>query len=156
MPQPRRAVVAAALAIAVSLPVGGAVLAYGSPSYPQLLILSGTVFPGDVLSTWSIHLTVGSSPMRLVGAWTAFDGKGWPMLYPEEGTVTGPFQGLCPKCGSLGGEVTPLCGPPQPFTQYNGTIDWELRPGAYTLHWAVCGSASQIRITDSVRTVPVS
>ena len=130
------------LGVAVVVSVAAVGLYYLTPplappaSFP---VPAGTVFTGSSLVTWTILFNVSGSGQRVVGSWSAFDGRGVPMLVVENGTLAGPFFTLCPR----------TLGPP--FAQLNGTLDVSVGPGPHTLHWGGCFQVSRILVTGPIR-----
>ncbi len=81
--------------------------------------------------------------IRLVGAWTAFDGYGDPILEVVNGTVNPPPQGLyrCPLLFHWG--------------QMNASMDTALGAGPHTLYWNnICASAVMIVVGETITVVP--
>ncbi len=138
-----RALAVILLAILVVVATGGALvfLAALPGALPTSLpILTGTVFRGNATQTWVLHFNISGTGLRLVGAWTAYDGHGFPpALELRNGTVERPPDYLF------------RCPPLQPWAEANGSIDTAVSPGSHTMYWGACSSASTIQITQAVQ-----
>ncbi len=137
-----RALAVILLAVLVVVATGGALvfLAALPGALPTTLpIPTGTVFRGNATQTWVLHFNVSGTGLRIVGAWTAYDGHGFPALELRNGTVGRPPDYLF------------RCPPLQPWTEANESIDTTVNPGPYTMYWGACFSASTIQITQAVQ-----
>ncbi len=131
-----RRVAAVGLAVVLLVTVAAAYLVIVAGTLP---IPVGTVFVGSDVESWVVHFDVPASGARLIGAWTAYDGWGFPWLVVVNGTVDRPSNFLfrCPA------------GPS--WSEYNASIRQWLDPGPHTLYWGNCFRASRLAITVAVR-----
>ncbi len=117
----------AALGFVILLIAGPAGIYFGGASQPTTLpIWTGTEFNRSSPADWVAHFTVYGAGIRIVGAWTAFDGVGYPMLIVFDGTLTGNagYRGFCPNL--------------QRWPERNGTIEVAVDPGPHTIYWGPC------------------
>ncbi len=140
MKSENRALAVILVAVTVVVAVGGALIFL--TAFPTTLpIPAGTTFTGNVTQTWLVHFNVSAANARLVGAWTAYDGFGYPALAVVDGTVGRPPDYLY-RCPAL----------PR-WTQTNGSLDLSVAPGPHTLYWGGCFAASRVVITETVQLV---
>src|SRR5438128_12694183 len=138
-----KALAIAAFGFVVLMVVGTVGIYFGRVSTPPrtLPIWSGTEFSRSAPSSWAAHFTVYGGGTQIVGAWTAFNGLGYPTLIVVNGTVSRPSEDLV-RCPEL-----------RNWPELNGTIDVAVDPGPHTIYWGVCAGASRIVITETVRLV---
>jgi len=111
-------------------------------SVPTVLVVpAGRVFSESEAQTWARHFTVSGAGAHVVGAWTAFDGYGWPGLVVLNGTVEKPWPPpilFCPLEHS--------------WTRFNGSIDVPVTTGPHTVYWTTgyCSDASKIVVTEPI------
>ncbi len=131
-----RRVAAIGLLAVLLVTVAGAYLFIISGTVP---IPAGTRFVGSEVENWVLHVDVPAQGSRLVGAWTAYDGWGFPWLVVVNGTVEKPSGVLfrCPLSTS--------------WSEKNGSINQWVDPGPHTLYWGNCLRASSILVTDAIR-----
>ncbi len=131
-----RRVPAVGLVVVLLVTVVGAYLFIISDTLP---IPAGTRFVGSEVENWLVHVDVPAQGSQLVGAWTAYDGWGFPLLAVVNGTVARPSNVLfrCPASTS--------------WSEANGSINQWVGPGPHTLYWGNCFRASSIVITDAIR-----
>lgn len=131
------------MVVTVVVAAGGVYFLAVPPALPiSLAIPVGTTFSPNATLAWVVYFNVSTTGVRLVGAWTAFNGIGYPALVVVNGTVTPP-SGLysCPLS--------------RIWTQFNGSIDTPVAVGPHTLYWnTICSYASSIVVTETVRLVP--
>ncbi len=135
-----RALVAVLVALIIVISIGGAVIILTAlPT--SLPVPVGTTFTENATQTWLVHFSVSATGSRLVGAWTAYDGSGFPSLVVVDGTVGRPpdYVYRCPLI--------------QPWTEYNGSLDVAVDSGPHTLFWSGCFAASRVVITEAVQLV---
>src|SRR6266566_5191348 len=76
-----------------------------------LVVAAGRVFSESEAQTWVRHFTVSGAGAHVVGAWTAFDGYGWPGLVVLNGTVEKPWP-----------PPVMFCPLEHSWTRFNGSI----------------------------------
>ncbi len=136
MPAVSRRVAAIGLAVVLLVTVAAAylVIVWGTLPIP-----AGTRFAGSEIENWVLHVDVPASGTHLIGAWTAYDGWGFPSLVVVNGTVDRPsnFMFRCPASTS--------------WSEKSGSIAQWIDPGPHTLYWGNCLWASSIVITEAIR-----
>ncbi len=140
-----RAAPAILLVVVLVIAAGGVafVLTAKPSALPTALpIAAGTNFSLNDTRSWAAYFNVSAPGARLVGAWTAFDVRGPPALWVFNRTW------LASGVHALG------CLAPSYSTEYEGSIDVRISPGAYYLIWSYCSFASDIVITRTVQVVP--
>ncbi len=136
MPAVSRSVAAIGLAVVLLVTVAAAYLVV---SWGTLPIPAGTRFVGSDVQTWTIHFDVPALGGHVIGAWSAYDGWGFPSLVVVNGTVDRPSDFLF------------RCPASQSWSETNGSIRQWVGPGPHTLFWGNCLRASSIVITETVR-----
>ncbi|HYT17085.1 MAG TPA: hypothetical protein VEO18_02420 [Thermoplasmata archaeon] len=109
----------------------------------SLPIPIGAQFSHNATLAWAVHFNVSGTRVRLVGAWTAYDGFGDPGLKVVNGTVNPPPPAsyYCPALFHWG--------------QFNGSVDTVLSAGPHTIYWnTICASAVMIVVGDTIDLVP--
>lgn len=139
-----RALAAAILAVVVVAAAGGAYFSLTPQSLPRTLpIPEGVTFTVNDSASWTAYFNVSATDVRLVGAWTAFQGYGHVGLVVVNGSVAkpGPFTLLCPR--------------PPHWSQSNGSIDEPMGLGPHTLFWSTgrCSGAMEIEVRQTIRLV---
>ncbi len=144
-----RALLIAVLAVVVVAAAGGAYL-YIAPPGPlptTLPIFEGTTFSLNDTYVWAVYFNVSTPGLRLVGAWTAYNGAGDEVLWLVNGTAAPP-----------GGPVFLHGCPPTIYrwSTYSATMDQPVDVGPHTLLWAYgCTFAARIVVTESIRLTPL-
>lgn len=136
MPSVSRPVAAIGLTVVVLVTVAAAYLVIVSGTLP---IPAGTVFVGSDVESWVVHFDVPAHGGRLIGAWTGYDGLGFPMLRVVNGTVARP-SGVLYRCPSG-----------RSWNETTGSLNAWLETGPHTLYWGPCFQASRIVITEAIR-----
>ena len=141
-PEDRALLIAVAAVVALAAGGGASILAFSRGLPESLPVPGGTVFSANATEHWAAHFTVGASGVRLVGAWTAFDGIGPIVLLVVNGTVSKPYPPPLLHCPLL-----------FHWSVYNGTVDRALEAGTYTVYWntGFCAYAAEIHVTQTIQ-----
>ncbi len=142
MKSENRALAVVVLTVVVVAAAGGAYFYLSPQSLPATLpIPEGMTFTVNDSASWTAYFNVSATDVRLVGAWTAFQGYGLVGLRVVNGSMAkpGPFLLRCPLL--------------QHWAQSNGSIDEPVGPGPHTIFWTTgyCSGAMRIEVTQSIR-----